>query len=321
MTFLEKPQSKLPPTEPVNYNAPEMKVELARSLKRFIENERKLGHFDIIRRLSEGGMGRIYEARDSRLQRRVVIKVLSERFAKNDVVKKRFLREAQTASQLLHPNIAAIFETGEAMGVPYIVMEYVTGENLGEILIKRQFSIPEVVNIAIQSAAALSEAHDHEEHIIHRDIKPGNIMLTEKGQVKVLDFGLAKPSPLGRIAEASPTLDLTEEGMVIGTVRYMSPEQAAGKRDLDARTDIFSLGILLYEITTGFVPFKGESYLDVIEEIKTLEPTPIASLREDAPVELCNVIMKCLNKNPEERYQSAAEIVKDLKTMEAGIDK
>ena len=140
-------------------------------------------------------------------------------------------------------------------------------------------------------------------------------MLTEKGQVKVLDFGLAKPSPLGRIAEASPTLDLTEEGMVIGTVRYMSPEQAAGKRDLDARSDIFSLGILLYEITTGFVPFKGESYLDVIEEIKGLEPTPILSLREDAPPELAAIIMKCLRKNPEERYQSAAEIIADLKTI------
>ena len=315
MTYLDKPQSNLPPTEPVNYNAPEMKVELARSLKRFIENEGKLGHFDIIRRLSEGGMGRIYEARDSRLQRRVVIKVLSERFAKNDVVKKRFLREAQTASQLLHPNIAAIFETGEAMGVPYIVMEYVTGENLGEILMKRQFTIAEVINIATQAAEALSEAHDHEERIVHRDIKPGNIMLTEKGQVKVLDFGLAKPSPLGRIAEASPKLDLTEEGMVIGTVRYMSPEQASGKRDLDARSDIFSLGILLYEITTGFVPFKGESYLDVIEEIKGHEPTAIDSLREDAPPQLAAIIMKCLCKNPDDRYQSAAEITKDLKKV------
>ncbi|HZS48734.1 MAG TPA: serine/threonine-protein kinase, partial [Blastocatellia bacterium] len=315
MIYLKQQPPKLPPTEPVNYGTPEMKVELARSLKRFIENERKLAHFDIVRRLSEGGMGRIYEAKDTKLQRRVVIKVLSERFARNDVVKRRFLREAQTASQLLHPNIATIFETGEAMGVPYIVMEYITGENLGEILIKRQFSIPEVISIATQTAAALAEAHDHEEHIIHRDIKPGNIMLTDKGQVKVLDFGLAKPSPLGRLAEATPNLDLTEEGMVIGTVRYMSPEQAAGKRDLDARSDIFSLGILLYEITTGFAPFKGESYLDVIEEIKEKEPSPISSLRADAPEELIKIIMKCLNKDPHDRYQSAAEIVKDLKAV------
>lgn len=305
----------LPPTELVDYDSPDTKVELARNIKRMIEEEKKLAHFDIIRRLSEGGMGRIYEARDSRLRRRVAIKVLSERFAKNEVVKMRFLREAQTASQLIHPNIATIYETGEAMGVPYIVMELVKGRNLGDLLMERTLEISEIVDIGIQVASALREAHEHEEQIIHRDIKPGNVMITEKNQVKVLDFGLAKPSPLGKLIEGTRVIDVTEEGMVIGTVRYMSPEQAQGKKGLDVRSDIFSLGILLYEITTGFVPFKGESYIEIIDAIRNHEPTPIAALREDAPAELAAVINRCLRKDPKDRYQSAAEIAHDLTAL------
>jgi len=306
----------LPPTEFVDYRSADARAEGARSLKRLIEEERRLAHFEIIRMISEGGMGKIYQARDTRLKRTVAIKVLSERFAKNEVVKQRFLREAQTASQLNHPNIATIYETGEAMNVPYIVMEFVKGKNLGEILAKRAFAIDEIISIGIQIASALQEAHENEEKIIHRDIKPGNIMLTDKGQVKVLDFGLAKPSPLGRIVEGSAKNTITEEGMVIGTVRYMSPEQARGKKEIDHRSDIFSLGILLYEIITGSVPFQGENYLDAIEAICGKEPAPIRSLRKDAPEALVRVIEKCLRKEPDERYQSAAEVIAALKSVE-----
>src|SRR5262249_34307502 len=210
-----------------------------------IEPAGHIGRFQIRRSLGAGGMGEIFESYDTDLQRTVAIKVLASKHIEDESMKQRFLREAQMASQLNHPNIATIHEIGEATGNPYIVMEYVEGQTVAERLGDGPLPLRDVIEIGIQSAEALAEAHEC--GVVHRDIKSSNIMITARGKAKVLDFGLAKPLPvLNRRSKSR----LTESGVLLGTVSYMSPEQATAQADVTHLTDIFSLGVVLYEMTT-----------------------------------------------------------------------
>lgn len=285
-----------------------------------IKQQGKISHFEILRVLGKGGMGEVLLARDQHLKRPVAIKLLKSRYASDETIRRRFSREAQTASMLNHPNIATIYEIGEIDDIPYIVMEYVHGKTLVERMHKESFSFSEIASIGTQSALALAEAH--EAGIIHRDVKSSNILVNERGQVKMLDFGLAKPGIFNNLKEPDPnssdprffkpTSNITEPGILMGTVTYMSPEQASGKEQIDNRSDIFSLGIVLYEITTGALPFDGSTYFQIIEGITKAEPKPITSLRSDTPEALVSIIMKALEKDPINRYQTAQLMADDL---------
>jgi tRNA A-37 threonylcarbamoyl transferase component Bud32 len=277
-----------------------------------IEPHGHIGRFDIHRSLGAGGMGEIFEAYDTELQRRVAIKVLAAKYIEDETMKQRFLREARMASQLNHPNIATIFEIGEAVGNPYIVMEYVEGETLADRVAEGPLEFGVIFDIGAQAAEALAEAH--EQGVIHRDIKTSNIMITDRGKVKVLDFGLAKPLPLAT-RDVSKTR-LTESGVLLGTVSYMSPEQATGRGEVTHLSDIFSLGIVFYEVTTGQLPFEGDTYFQTIEAINKRAPSPIKKQRKNAPDHLVSIIDRMLKKLPAERYQSAAEVAKDLRKFE-----
>jgi serine/threonine-protein kinase len=276
-----------------------------------IEPHGHIGRFDIRRLLGSGGMGEIFEAYDTDLHRTVAIKVLASKYIEDDTMKQRFLREARMASKLNHPNIATIYEIGEAAGNPYIVMEYVEGETLMDRLAEGPLDLETIIDVGAQSAEALAEAH--EQGIIHRDIKSSNIMITERGKVKVLDFGLAKPLPLGS-REMSGTR-LTESGILLGTVNYMSPEQATGRAEVTHLSDIFSLGVVLYEVITGKLPFEGDTYFQTIETISKRAPSPIRKLRKDAPAELVSIIERMLKKDSSERYQSAEEVARELRKL------
>jgi serine/threonine-protein kinase len=273
-----------------------------------IEPQGHIGRFDIRRSLGAGGMGEIFEAYDTELHRTVAIKVLASKYVEDEAMNQRFLREARMASQLNHPNIATIYEIGEAVGNPYIVMEYVEGETLADRLADGPLDLATIIEVGEQAAEALSEAH--ERGVAHRDIKPSNIMITDRGKVKVLDFGLAKPLPL--VDRARSKTKLTESGVLLGTVNYMSPEQATGRGEITHLTDIFSLGVVLYEVTTGRLPFEGDTYFQTIEAISKRSPSPVKKHRKDAPDALVSIIEQMLKKNPADRYQSAALIAQDL---------
>jgi eukaryotic-like serine/threonine-protein kinase len=315
----------VPPTDPaINATSIEtrrIRRERQSSLHDSIEQVKQydqIGRFEIIRTLGQGGMGEVFLARDTELTRQVAIKLLKSRYASDEQIRRRFLREAQTASILSHPNIATIYEIGEIDDIPYIVMEYVRGTTLSERLHKQPFTIDEIVNIGTQTALALAEAHSA--GIIHRDVKSSNIILNDRGRVKVLDFGLAKPGIFEqRVEENTPqglrVSNITEPGILLGTVTYMSPEQASGKEVVDHRSDIFSLGIVLYEITTGVLPFDGSTYFQVIEAAAKQDPTPIERLRQDVPPELMAVIMRALAKRPEDRFQSAQSMAAELQKL------
>ena len=277
-----------------------------------LEADGHIGRFDIRASLGAGGMGEIFEGYDTDLQRPVAIKVLAAKHIEDDTMKQRFLREARMASQLNHPNIATIYEIGEAAGNPYIVMEYVAGETLAARIERGPLDVHEISDIGAQAADALAEAHEH--GVIHRDIKAANLMITPRGKVKVLDFGLAKPIPL--INRAVSKTRLTESGVLLGTVNYMSPEQASGRGEVTHLSDIFSLGVVLYEMTTGRLPFEGETYFQTIEAITRRAPTSVKKLRKDAPDALVSVIERMLKKAPAERYQSAAEVAADLRRLD-----
>jgi eukaryotic-like serine/threonine-protein kinase len=279
-----------------------------------IEPQGHIGRFEIRRTLGAGGMGEIFESYDTELQRTVAIKVLASKHIEDETMKQRFLREARMASQLNHPNIATIHEIGEAAGNPYIVMEYVKGQTLAQRLEVGLLSVREIVDIGLQAAEALAEAH--ERGVVHRDIKSSNIMITARGKIKVLDFGLAKPLPV--LSRASSKARLTESGVLLGTVSYMSPEQATGRGEVSSVADIFSLGVVLYEMTTGRLPFEGETYFQTIEAIKKRAPSPIRKHRKDAPDALVAVIERMLRKDPAERYQQASAIARDLVVLSKG---
>ena len=273
-----------------------------------------VGHYRIVSVLGKGGMGEVYLAEDTRLHRQVAIKVLSTTSTGNAEANQRLLREAQAAAKLDHPNICAVYEVAEEQGRAFIVMTYVEGETLDVRLKRKQLELSESLAIAAQIADAIGEAHAH--GIVHRDIKPANVIITPREQAKVMDFGLAKLQPaigtegLNVAAEAPTAAFLTEPGTIIGTVPYMSPEQVHGQR-LDARTDVFSFGVMFYEMLTGQKLFAAESPAGTISAILTKEPPPLTQY----PEELQRVVRKCLEKDREGRYQTMGEVALELEDV------
>jgi len=273
-----------------------------------------VAHYRIVSRLGAGGMGVVYKAHDTRLERSVALKILPAEFAGDSDRTRRFLQEARAASALNHPNIATIYEIGEADGARFIAMEYVEGEPLSRRTGGGATDPDALLDLAIQTASALEEAH--EKGVTHRDIKPANIMMTPKGQIKVLDFGLAKIArpKAGGDDSATMTEGLTHPGLVMGTVQYMSPEQALG-RELDHRTDLFSFGVVLYELAAGRIPFAGATSTEILDRILHGQPDPLSRYHPSLPPELERIVRKCLEKDRERRYQSARELRVDLENL------
>ncbi|MCI0361316.1 MAG: serine/threonine protein kinase [Planctomycetaceae bacterium] len=269
---------------------------------------RRLGDYQFLRRLGRGGMAEVYLAEQLSLRRQVAIKVLRQSLASDESYVRRFHHEAQAAAKLVHANIVTIHEVGCVEGWHYIAQEYVPGQNLKQLLSRlgRGLDPPQAVTILRGVAAALGKAA--EQNITHRDIKPENIMLASSGEVKVADFGLA------RVAQAGEALNLTQVGITMGTPLYMSPEQVEGK-EVDPRSDLYSLGVTTYHMLAGRPPFDGETALAVaVQHLKT-EPGRLELLRPDLPEGLCRVVHKLLAKQPKDRYQKAAELLKDLKGL------
>src|ERR1041384_6128978 len=282
----------------------------------------KISHYRILEKLGAGGMGVVYLAEDMKLGRKIAIKVLSHEFTTNRDRLHRFEQEASAASNLNHPNILTIHEVGVDDGRHYIATEFIDGSTLRRKAAAQHLEIPEILDIAVQVASALEEAHTA--GIVHRDIKPDNIMVRRNGYVKVLDFGLAKltetvdrtPSD----AEASTrVLVQTDAGVVMGTSHYMSPEQARGK-PVDARSDIWSLGVVIYEMVAGRTPFAGETSTDVIVAITQKEPPPLARFAPNVPAELEWIVMKALRKDRDERYQTIKELITDLRRLKQRLE-
>jgi eukaryotic-like serine/threonine-protein kinase len=265
------------------------------------------GRYKIIRKLGSGGMANVYLAEDQELGRRVAIKILNERHANDDQFVERFRREAKNAAGLSHPNIVAIYDRGEAEGTYYIAMEYLDGRSLKELIIARG---PAPVHVAIDYARKILDAlrFAHRNGIVHRDIKPHNVIVDAEGRVKVTDFGIAR-------AGAS---QMTEVGSIIGTAQYLSPEQAKGA-PVDQTSDLYSVGIVLYELLTGKVPFTGDSPVEIAMKHISAIPEPPSSLRPDVPEDLDLIVLRALGKTPEERYPSAEEMDKDLGRVAQGL--
>ena len=272
-----------------------------------------LGPYEILSALGAGGMGEVYLARDTTLDRPVAIKLLPSDVALNAERKRRFLREAKAASALSHPNICVIHEVDETDdGQLFIVMEHVEGETLQGRIGHRPMDTGDLLKIGLQVADAIEAAHA--KGITHRDLKPANLMVTPRGQVKGLDFGLAKIAPPSSDLTL-PTVSKTDPAVVMGTVQYMSPEQALG-REVDHRSDLFSLGVVLYEMATGRLPFSGDSATNTIERILHAQPEALARFNYGIPGELERIVRKCLEKNRERRYQSARELTVDLQNLQ-----
>src|SRR5215470_8324116 len=281
----------------------------------------RLGPYEIVAPLGAGGMGEVFRARDTRLERTVAIKILPAQFSSDPVRKQRFEREAKTISSLNHPHICVLYDVGNQNGVDYLVMECVEGETLAQRLQKGPLPLEQVLRFGAQIADALDKAHRN--GLVHRDLKPGNIMLTSSG-AKLLDFGLAKPAAgatLTTLTLAAPAQSpVTQEGTIVGTFQYMSPEQVEGK-EVDGRSDIFSLGAVLYEMLTGQHAFEGKSQLSVASAILEKEPAPIITIKPLTPPTLEHAIRKCLAKAPDERWQSAKDLASELKWIsESGED-
>jgi len=283
----------------------------------------KVGHYKILSSIGAGGMGEIYRASDTKLRRDVAIKILPESFVKDASAIERFMREAYAASALNHPNILTIFDIGEHDGTHFIATEFVEGETLRQKMQNEKLRLSGILDIAIQTAEALTAAH--EAGIIHRDVKPENIMIRRDGYVKVLDFGIAKlAEPVGaggatQIAEAATLVQsITGKGMILGTAFYMSPEQSRGVK-IDARSDVFSLGAMLYEMTARRLPFSGATLADVIAAILKSEPKPLSEIVATIPPEFERIICRALQKKRAERYQTMKDFAEDLKQIRQRI--
>ena len=281
---------------------------------------KNIGHYRVISRIGAGGMGEVYLARDTRLNRQIALKVLHKAVASDVDRLLRFEREAQLVSALNHPNILTIYEFGSEAGIHYLASEYVRGETLRERINSRALTVPETLEISSQIAAALSAAH--EAGVVHRDIKPENVMIRADGYVKVLDFGLAKLTenvPTENEADTQRQLVQTLPGMIMGTASYMSPEQARG-RSVDERTDIFSLGTVMFEMLTRRQLFTGETINHIIVAVLENEPPPLSLFLNDYPLELERIIRKCLAKKAESRYASVKELLNELKQLQKQVE-
>src|ERR1051326_4198865 len=282
---------------------------------------KELGHYQVLSLLGAGGMGDVYLAEDIRLKRKVALKLLPAELTANEDRLRRFEQEAQAASALNHPNIITIHQIGQVNGLNFIVTEFIAGETLRERMAKERLDLPAVLDVTIQAASALTAAHTA--GIVHRDLKPENIMLRPDGLIKVLDFGLAKLTEprASKVDTEAPTVARvdTKIGTVMGTAQYMSPEQARGLK-VDARTDIFSLGVVLYEMLAGRPPFTGETTADIISVLLQREPQPISTLVADIPPELQHIVGKALRKDKDERYQTVQNLLIDLTALKQELE-
>ncbi|MFQ6066800.1 MAG: protein kinase [bacterium] len=276
-------------------------------VKDLIKGTTFAGRYQIIQELGRGGMGVVYKAQDTKLKRTVALKFLPPELTHISEVKDRFMREAQAAAALDHPHICTVYEFDEAEDKTFISMAYIEGQSLKKKIESGPLELDEALRIATQVAEGLQEAH--KKGVVHRDIKSANIMVTDKGQAKIMDFGLARAP--GR------TL-ITKEGMTMGTIAYMSPQQARGE-EVDHRTDIWSLGVVLYEMFTGQRPFKGEHDQAVVYSILKEKPKPITDLKAEIPMAIEQVVGKALEKNPDDRYQQIEDLLDDLRSISEGI--
>src|ERR1700686_4499994 len=276
---------------------------------------RRLGPYEILSAIGAGGMGEVYKARDTRLNRIVAIKVLPTHLADRAESRERFDREAKMIASLNHPHICTLYDTGHQNGTDYLVMEYLEGETLGQRLLKGSLPLEQVLQYSIEISDALDKAH--RKGVTHRDLKPGNIMLTKTG-TKLLDFGLAKlkqqVAPANVQLSQLPTASdpLTAEGTIVGTLQYMAPEQLEGK-EVDARTDIFAFGVVVYEMATGKKAFEGKSQASLMAKILETNPAPMSALTPMTPPALDHVVKRCLAKDPDDRWQSARDICEQLR--------
>jgi eukaryotic-like serine/threonine-protein kinase len=281
-----------------------------------------LGHYRILEAIGEGGMGEVYAAEDTRLHRRVALKVLPQLLAAESERRLRFEREAQAIAKLNHPNIVTIHSVEEADGTLFLTMELVDGKPLSDLIPRNGLPVSTALKIAIGVSDAMAAAQQR--GITHRDLKPANVMMTSDGRVKVLDFGVAKLRDLEVAAAAedltrAPTHQLTGEGKIIGTIAYMSPEQAEGKA-VDPRSDIFSLGVLLHEMVTGDRPFKGDTNVSIISSILKDTPAPVTDINPALPADLARIVRRCLAKDPGRRYQSAADLRNELEDLKQDVE-
>ncbi|HLN58999.1 MAG TPA: protein kinase, partial [Thermoanaerobaculia bacterium] len=298
----------------------------------------RLGPYEILASVGAGGMGEVYRARDTRLERTVAVKILPAHLSRSEEVRQRFEREAKTISSLSHPHICALYDVGNQDGTEYLVMEFLEGETLTDRLSRGALPLEQVLRCGIEIAEALDKAH--RQGIVHRDLKPGNIMLTKSG-VKLVDFGLAKIATFGRPLDAAgreqaaasehpmaenlltalPTMmgnmNLTQEGTILGTFQYMAPEQLEGK-EADARSDIFAFGTVLYEMATGQKAFAGKSQASLIASILSAEPPAISTLSPMTPPAFDRVVRTCLAKDPDDRWQTAHDVMLQLKWIAEG---